>query len=497
MVYFLAIMNEFRSYSHKILRLLFYFRYSGWLAHRSSSELDWSSQKFKPNVDSVRQFKKGPLQSALDRARKNPEDSQLASLLQRENVKTVMKTIKKPLPARENGEEFIRDEQESFSSVTRLPTNKVHHHSEEFAPFLENREESKNNIQDFLKSVPSYTHPFRNPSKIDLPKQTVMENESSFMVDLDYGNEVDNFLPVKRNPNESIVKSTSYLMKLKEKYLATSTEKSITKLNVFPTHTPLMKNKIKDVEAQQNPSLSSIIDGSDAVANNAAKSDLGENFSGEVLENENISESINLKQQSVVTNLYEEMDFDDVEEVSKTPPLDHYPSENNWLMSDFANEVYKHTFTTPSDTHEFDELSNFAHGNSQAFTVKPTTPNTNENEPPPEWIPFKHVMDNKHFYLRNTTVYRKPPGISFLDLEMKNSLRNSVSPIQNPVRSPEYDKECLDPNMKFGCASCGAYVTCVEHKAYVTKCDFPQVCYESLIMIIDGSIFEKYRLYQI
>ncbi|XP_018025905.1 signaling mucin MSB2-like [Hyalella azteca] len=47
-----------------------------------------------------------------------------------------------------------------------------------------------------------------------------------------------------------------------------------------------------------------------------------------------------------------------------------------------------------------------------------------------------------------------------------------------PVRAPRHDHVCIDPRVKFGCASCSLSVICIDSKAFVQACAFPQEsCY--------------------
>ena len=83
-----------------------------------------------------------------------------------------------------------------------------------------------------------------------------------------------------------------------------------------------------------------------------------------------------------------------------------------------------------------------------------------------------------------------PVRSQFTNVQPKQSVL--YRPAQPPVRSPAHDRECLDPSIRYGCASCGTMLMCVGTKAFLYECDHPQVSggFEDITLIFFPTMHE-------
>ncbi|XP_018025907.1 mucin-12 isoform X2 [Hyalella azteca] len=51
---------------------------------------------------------------------------------------------------------------------------------------------------------------------------------------------------------------------------------------------------------------------------------------------------------------------------------------------------------------------------------------------------------------------------------------STITASSAPTRSPAHDKECLNPSVRYSCASCGAMVMCIGTEAYLYACNYPK-----------------------
>ena len=71
------------------------------------------------------------------------------------------------------------------------------------------------------------------------------------------------------------------------------------------------------------------------------------------------------------------------------------------------------------------------------------------------------------------SIYKLASALSISNLKKK--IEKAPSSPLRPIKSPEYDYRCMDPLVRFACASCGAKIMCLDRQAYTYDCEYPDV----------------------